>query len=200
MLCDLGPMTWSLQALISASLPLQHGESNWCVPSSTLSDPVNHSLLFGTLSLEDAVWWFPDGSRGRVLLQCRRCSFYAWFGKTPWRKKWQPTPVFLPGKFHGQRSLVGYSQGVTESQTGLSTLARTHASLMKRLPWSFWLGHICFLQVPNLLSIILLGTWHNGRRTCVHTIIQHLSWQPGGPTKAGMRVASVHHCVHSVCL
>ena len=30
-------------------------------------------------------------------------------GRLPWRKKWQPTPVFLPGKFHGQRSLVGYS-------------------------------------------------------------------------------------------
>ena len=27
----------------------------------------------------------------------------------PWRRKWQPTPVFLPGKFHGQRSLAGYS-------------------------------------------------------------------------------------------
>ena len=30
-------------------------------------------------------------------------------GRSPWRRKWQPTPVFLPGKFHGQRSLVGYS-------------------------------------------------------------------------------------------
>ena len=30
-------------------------------------------------------------------------------GKIPWRKKWQPTPVFLPGESHGQRSLVGYS-------------------------------------------------------------------------------------------
>ena len=29
--------------------------------------------------------------------------------KIPWRRKWQPTPVFLPGKFHGQRSPVGYS-------------------------------------------------------------------------------------------
>ena len=29
--------------------------------------------------------------------------------KIPWRRKWQPTPVLLPGKFHGQRSLVGYS-------------------------------------------------------------------------------------------
>ena len=32
-----------------------------------------------------------------------------WIRKIPWRRKWQPSPVFLPGKFHGQRSLVGYS-------------------------------------------------------------------------------------------
>ena len=32
-----------------------------------------------------------------------------WVGKIPWRRKWQPTPVFLPGKSHGQRSLAGYS-------------------------------------------------------------------------------------------
>ena len=30
-------------------------------------------------------------------------------GSIPWRRKWQPTPVLLPGKLHGQRSLVGYS-------------------------------------------------------------------------------------------
>ena len=30
-------------------------------------------------------------------------------GKIPWRKEWPPTPVFLPGKFHGQKSLGGYS-------------------------------------------------------------------------------------------
>ena len=41
--------------------------------------------------------------------------------KIPWRKKWQPAPVFLPGEFHGQRRLVGYTvHGVTKSQTGLS--------------------------------------------------------------------------------
>ena len=39
-------------------------------------------------------------------------------GKIPWRRKWQPTPVFLPGEFHGQRSLVGYSPwGRKESDT-----------------------------------------------------------------------------------
>jgi len=34
--------------------------------------------------------------------------FNPWVGKIPWRRKWQPTPVFLPGKFHGERSLAGY--------------------------------------------------------------------------------------------
>ena len=43
------------------------------------------------------------------LPQCRRPRFDTWIGKIPWRRKWQPTPVFLPGEFHGQRSLVGYS-------------------------------------------------------------------------------------------
>ena len=44
--------------------------------------------------------------------QARRCVFNPQSGKIPWRRKWQPIPVFLPGKFHGQngqRSLAGYS-------------------------------------------------------------------------------------------
>ena len=39
----------------------------------------------------------------------RGLVFDPWSGKMPWRRKWPPTPVFLPGKSHGQRSLVGYS-------------------------------------------------------------------------------------------
>ena len=38
-------------------------------------------------------------------------SIDPWIGKIPWRRKWQPTLVFLPGKSHGQRSLAGYSPG-----------------------------------------------------------------------------------------
>ena len=41
--------------------------------------------------------------------QFRRRRFDPWSVKIPWRRKWQPTPVFLPGKSHGQRSLVGHS-------------------------------------------------------------------------------------------
>ena len=51
-------------------------------------------------------WWL---SGKESTCQCRRRGFYLWVQKTPWRRKWQPTPVFLPGKSHGQRSLVGYS-------------------------------------------------------------------------------------------
>ena len=39
----------------------------------------------------------------------KRPGFNPWVRNIPWRRKWQPTPVFLPGRFHGQRSLAGYS-------------------------------------------------------------------------------------------
>ena len=37
-------------------------------------------------------------------------GFDPWVGKIHWRREWQPTPVFLPGEFYGQRSLLGYNQ------------------------------------------------------------------------------------------
>jgi len=50
------------------------------------------------------------GSDGKEsACQCRRCRFDPWVGKIPLRKAWLSTPVLLPGEFHGQRSLAGYS-------------------------------------------------------------------------------------------
>ena len=43
-----------------------------------------------------------------ICLQCRSCHFDPCVGKIPWRRKWQPTPVFFLEKSHGQRSLAGY--------------------------------------------------------------------------------------------
>ena len=57
-------------------------------------------------SLMGFPWWLSDNES---TCQCRRHSFDPWVGKIPWRRKWQPLPVFLPGKSLGQRSLVGYS-------------------------------------------------------------------------------------------
>ena len=55
---------------------------------------------------------------------------YPWIRKIPWRRKWQPTPVFLPEKFHGQRSLAGsIPWGRSQSQTWLSNWAHTQTTL-----------------------------------------------------------------------
>ena len=55
---------------------------------------------------------FPGGASGKEpTCQCRRHKrhgFHFWVGKILWRRAWQPTPVFLPGQSHGQRSLAGY--------------------------------------------------------------------------------------------
>ena len=50
-------------------------------------------------------WWLSDKESA---YQRRRLRFNPWIGKIPWRRKWQPTLVFLPGKSHGQRGLIGY--------------------------------------------------------------------------------------------
>ena len=53
-----------------------------------------------------------------------------WVRKIPWRREWQPTPVFLPGEFHGQKSLEGYSPwGHKESDT--KEQLSTHAQISK---------------------------------------------------------------------
>ena len=54
-------------------------------------------------------WDFPGGTVGKQsICQCRRPGFPLWVSKIPWRRGWQPTPVFLPGESHGQGSLTGY--------------------------------------------------------------------------------------------
>ena len=56
-----------------------------------------------------ASWWL-SGSAGKESTCWRkRRGFHPWTGKSPWTRKWQPTLVFLPGKFSEQRSLVDYS-------------------------------------------------------------------------------------------
>ena len=105
-----------------------------------------------------------------------------WVRKIPWRRKWQPTPVFLPGKSHGQRSLVGYSpwgrrvryDWVTNTFTSFRlkqcclesccVFSLSKGSVFKRHAcwWSSW-GHctaVCSIawmcQLPILLIDILV--------------------------------------------
>ena len=65
--------------------------------------------------------WFLRWHSEKSIYQCRRCRFDPWVGKIPWRRKWLPTPVLLPWKSYGQRSLVqATTHGVTKSQKQLS--------------------------------------------------------------------------------
>ena len=91
---------------------------SWVRPASRLclsffiQPPVHYLLKSFALSLLTSPF------NSSVCLQCGRPGFDPWVGKIPWRRKWQPTPVFLPGESHGWRNLVGYSpRGRRESDT-----------------------------------------------------------------------------------
>ena len=64
--------------------------------------------------------------------QCRRLrrlGFNPWVRNIPWRRKWQPAPVFLPGKLQGQRSLAGYSPW-DRRESDVAELTHTHRGLI----------------------------------------------------------------------
>ena len=84
-------------------------------------------------------------------MQVQSLHFNPWVRKIPWRREWQPIPIFLPGESHGQRRLVGYSPwGHQESNTPEATNAHInfHISLsidlrahgLRIQPWHSYLG------------------------------------------------------------
>ena len=83
--------------------------------------------------------------------QCRshrRCGFNPWVRKIPWRRKWQPTPVFLPGKSQGQRSLVCYSPwGCKESD--VTEWAQKVRFDFCKMVWKTWTNFL-----PNLIFAV----------------------------------------------
>ena len=78
---------------------------------------------------------FPGGSEVKAsALQWGRPAFDPWIRKMPWRRKWQPAPVFLPVESHGWRSLVGYSpRGRKESNTTERLHTHLHTALLSFL-------------------------------------------------------------------
>ena len=87
--------------------------------------------------------------------QCRRWEFDSLVRKIPWRRQWLPIPVFLPGKSHGQRSLVGYSPWGRKSQTRLSGWACTHARTHSLSP--LWLITLQPASSTESMSFSLSG-------------------------------------------
>ena len=77
--------------------------------------------LCAIYALDGLPKWLSGKQSACQCRSCRRSGFNPWVRKISLRRKWQPAPVFLPGKPHRQRSLVGYIvHGVEKSQTQLS--------------------------------------------------------------------------------
>ena len=93
-------------------------------------------------------WWLRGQS---ICLQCRRPRFNPWVGRIPWRRKWQPTLVFLPGESHGQRSLEATVHRVAKSRTRLSDFT----SLCKFYLWyyHYYLGSLMCSFSPQGLFL-----------------------------------------------
>ena len=129
-------LTW-INIILFSWVDLGAGLKIAC-PSSCLSHThsqnttqihLSHKSFLTTKINLPLLWGFPGGSVVRESTcqwrRLKRHRFYSSIGKIPWRRKWWPTPVFLSGKSHGQRSRVGYSPwGREEWETiqGLSTL------------------------------------------------------------------------------
>ena len=103
---------------------------------------------------------FLHGTRGKEpacqYRRHKRCGFHPWVGKIPWRRVWQPTPIFLPGESHGQKTLVGNkSTGLQRVEHNWSNLAHTQCS-------SFF--HF-LIETIKLLNYFINGWWNSPSET-----------------------------------
>ena len=101
-------------------------------------------------------WWL---SSKESACQYRRPRFNPWVERISWRRKWQPTPIFLPGKPHEQRSLVSYSpRGRRRVRHDLATKQQLH-SLISQKPhtptFTYWFP---WTQIPPFLFQTILHT------------------------------------------
>ena len=105
---------------------LLHSSSGWCLPLKTVRvffpQTNNFLLKYGWFTMlylfQGLPRWLSGNESVCQCRRCKRCRFDPWVREIPWRREWQPTLVFLPEKFHGQRSLVGCSlRGGKESDT-----------------------------------------------------------------------------------
>ena len=86
----------------------------------------------------------PASARGRLW-------FCVWMGKIPWRRKWHPSPVFLPVKFHGQRSLSGYSPWDCK-ESDMTENSTTHRFRISKIRCE-----VSGYPIPKFSDLVLLG-------------------------------------------
>ena len=100
--------TWGQTVFLVVQIP--HVHITLCRPKP-LSNILSHFFFLKKVIISIPIFQRASlvAQMVKICLQCRRCRFDPWFGKIPWRRERLPTPVFLPGEFHGQRNLVSYS-------------------------------------------------------------------------------------------
>ena len=190
------PLLGEFTVLTNTALKAQVWVTQWCLtlcnpkdcslPGSSVWDSPGkktgvgcHALLQGILLTQGSnpgflhcrlPWWLRGYS---VCLQCGRPGFDPWVGKIPWRRKWQPTPVFLPGESIWWATVHGVSESDRLHSLALDHLSHTgfHVDLLfpfswpRGLAWWFsvfsrllssgrvwwlWSGDVSQLQGPNL--------------------------------------------------
>ena len=115
-----------------------------------------------------------DGEEGRLVTESKIPCFIV----SPrallvqWRRKWQPTPVFLPGKSHGQRSLVCYSPLCLKSQTRLNkaqVLVQVQSICLRMLPYEKrWLGRSLYPQMNKYqIRVLAISSASHDFKVCV---------------------------------
>ena len=155
----------SLEVLLARPEPARWGAGGAFPDSGFISYAeitLKSIVCIGELAGGSVLVCGPGGTRGKEsACQCRRRKrrgFDPWVGKIPWTRAWQPTPGFLPGESHGQRSLVGYSPySCKESDTTEAT----------------WQAHVqrvatCFLAVDR--TNLLEGRPAAGMSCCERTL------------------------------
>ena len=129
----------------------------------------NYWKTFSSL-VYDSYSTYPGQLPGSVsdketVCQCRSRRFDPWVRQIPWRRRWQPTPVFLPGKCRGQRSLVAYSPwGLQEPDTTEHASATTGTDTGGEDPEVCAFGRQCLgvFESPEYISSLVHTTKKKG--------------------------------------
>ena len=139
-----------------------------------LNRPCSINACFRTVfhimhSTNNVVTWLPVGVPGGAngkepICYCRRlkwCVFGPWVRKIPWRREWKPTPVFLPGQSHGQRTLAGCGPQTRLQRVGhnWSDLAGPHATCEPYFFLGIWVWDCSICQNTNPW-LHLQGAWY----------------------------------------
>ena len=156
--CSASPQTQIESGDPSSTQCQLPSDYRWMAQALPILKAASHpKSLFCISTVGPPQWW-------RICLQCRRHGFNPWVGKTPWRRKWQPIPVFLPGESHGRKSLAGYSSWSCKESETMEATKQQQQTLQQQAPGVFngWNSRISLLSKgPLFLGFAICETSGN---------------------------------------